>query len=100
MEFWGEGGRPGRDRRVEVGVVEGSSEGRQGVRAREKRGAEARACRAWRGRSRALGRGQGSYRGEAGRGPPVQGAVFRVVQVVSWERWELFRRPGLVAAVA
>lgn len=66
------------------------------MRAGEKRGAEAGACRAWRGRSGALGRGEGTDRGEARRGAPVQGAVFRVVEVICGEGRELFRCPGLV----
>lgn len=52
------------------------------MRAGEKRGAEAEACCAWRGHSGALGRGEGSDRGEARRGTLVQRAVFRVVQVI------------------
>lgn len=82
MEFGGQRGRPGGYGRVEVWIVEGSSEGRQGVRAGEKRGAEAGACCARGGRSGTLGRGERSDRGEARGGSPVQGAVFRVVQVI------------------
>lgn len=69
------------------------------MRAGEKRGAEARARHAWRGYSGAQGRGQGSNRGEARRGTPVQGAVLRVVQVIGGERGKLFGCPFLVAAV-
>lgn len=69
------------------------------MRAGEKRGAEAGACCACRGRAGALGRGEGSDRGEARRGTPVQRAVFRVVQVICGERRKLFRCPGLVVCV-
>ena len=99
VEFWGKGGRPWRYRRVKVWIVEGSSEGRQGVRAGEKRGAEAEACSAWGWGSRAMVRGEGTDRGEARRGSPVQRAVFRVVQVICRERRKLFGRPGLVSVV-
>lgn len=60
------------------------------MRAGEKRGAEAEACCAWRGHSGALGRGEGSDRGETRRGTLVQRAVFRVVQVICGERRKLF----------
>lgn len=99
MEFWGKGGRPGRYRRVEVWIVEGCGEGRQGVRAGEKRGTEGGACCTRRGRPRAQRRGQGSDRGETRGSAPVQGAVFRVIQVICGERRELFRCPGLGAVV-
>lgn len=95
MEFWGQRGCRGWYRRVEIWVVEGSSEGRQGVRAGEKRGTEAGACCAWRGRSRAMGRGERSDGGETRRCAPVQGAVFRVVQVISGEGWKRFISPSL-----
>lgn len=69
------------------------------MRAGEKRGAEGGACCAWRGRSGALGRGEGSDWGEARRVTSMQRAVFRVVEVIRGERREIFRCSGLVAVV-
>lgn len=69
------------------------------MRAGEKRGAEAEACSAWGGGSGAMGRGEGTDRGETRRGSPVQRAVFRVVQVICRERRKLFGCPGLVSVV-
>lgn len=69
------------------------------MRAGEKRGVEAVAFCAWRGRTGSLGRGEGADRGEARRGTPVQRAVFGVVQVICRKRRKLLRRPGRVAVV-
>lgn len=69
------------------------------MRAWEKRGAEAGACRTWRGRPGTLGRGEGSNGGEARRCTSVQRAVLRMVQVIGGERGQCFGCPGLVAVV-
>lgn len=69
------------------------------MRAGEKRGAEGGARCTWRGRSGAVGRGEGSDGGEARGSAPVKRAVLRVIQVTGGERRKLFGGPRLHAVL-